>query len=344
MTGHALRIVTEKDDLREGLFGEIFLHTFEILPYLYKKEIFPDWQIRAKFYGTVPGGLVIPGALDLAYEVAPGPKRNVNLVPFRERYRHALGNDWRALHKIWASYFRIPSRITASADTFGPIGNVLGVHFRGNDKQTAAWDTNPVSHEDYFLVIQDFLSTRPELTKIFLATDDFEFCEFLQSKLSHIEILNLGRVEFHKLDQTTEPLDEKMDRAVLDCVLLSRCGAVLQTSSALSSFAKILNPELEIYRVGASKPFGIVPYFPVAFVPIYTASAPNVAAVVQRLTTGDWSKAPNAVLFSSNFVARPHGPPILRLVYAKLRKIPGLEWIEKLPSLAAFIVRGFKRN
>src|SRR6266849_10002267 len=126
MRNKSLRIVTEPEDLKEGLFGEVFLHTFEILPYLHGRGIFPDWKIRAKYYGKMSDGLVIPGALDLAYEVAPGPKKQVNLVKFREHKRHALGNDWRALQAIWNSYFRIPHRVSERADTFGSLKDVLG--------------------------------------------------------------------------------------------------------------------------------------------------------------------------------------------------------------------------
>jgi hypothetical protein len=133
-----------------------------------------------------------------------------------------------------------------------------------------------------------------------------------------------------------------MDRAVLDCVLLSRCGAVLQTSSALSSFAKILNPDLEIYRVAASKAWANVPYFPVAFVPIYASRSPEVAATIEVLTTNDWTKKPDAVLFQASFVSRPHWPPLLRLIYSSLRKAPGLRWIERLPDFVALVARTFR--
>jgi hypothetical protein len=341
MRNKSLRIVTEKEDLREGLFGQVFVHTFEILPYLYGRGIFPGWKIRAKHYGRTSDGTVIPGVLDLAYDVAPGPKKQVNLVSFREHHRHAIGNDWRALQAIWNSYFRIPNRIVERADALGSLADVLGIHFRGNDKQTAAWDTNPVSHEEYLSIIKDFISTRPEFNRVFLATDDFSFYDFLKNKIA-VEVINLGHVGFHKAEQISEVVDDKMDRAVLDCLLLSRCGAVLQTSSALSSFAKILNPALEIYRVGASKAFANVPYFPVAFIPIYASPSPQISAIIERLTAGDWSKAPDAVLFKARFVSRPYWPPVVRLLYSMLRKIPGLGWIGRMPDLVAAVARRFR--
>src|SRR6202022_4371104 len=88
----------------------------------------------------------------------------------------------------------------------------------------------------------------------------------------NLPVINLGEVEFHMAAEHTVTRAEKTDRAMLDCVLLSRCECLIETSSALPSFAKLLNPKLEIYRCAASKLFGKLytnmPYFPVAHVPV----------------------------------------------------------------------------
>jgi hypothetical protein len=333
-----LQIATKPEDLSEGLFGDIFLYVFEILPYLHAHSIFPDWKLRAKYYGMATDGLVIPGALDIAYDIVPGPKKVRNLVSLREHHRHALGNDWHGLSALWNAYFRIPRRITDKADTFGSLSDTIGIHYRGNDKHAAYWDTNPVNHGEYLSIIQDLTAERPEFSRIFLATDDFEFYTFLKGNLS-VEIINLGHVGFHKIATSREAAAEKMDRAMLDCVLLSRCGVVLQTSSALSSFAKILNPDLEIYRVAASKAHAHVPYFPVAFVPVYQSRSSKVSALVERLTADDWTQSAIAEMFKDPFVSRAHWPPFIRLIYSSIRKIPGLAWTWRIPALVASISR-----
>src|SRR4051812_27408612 len=86
-------ITARPEDLLEGLFGQVILYIFEILPYLHSRAIFPDWEIRARYYGMGPRSLVVPGVLDLAYEASPGPKKRVDLIQFRTRHRHLLGND-----------------------------------------------------------------------------------------------------------------------------------------------------------------------------------------------------------------------------------------------------------
>jgi hypothetical protein len=331
-----IRISSATNELGEGLFGQIILWVFEILPFLYANKLFPDWKICSANYGRASDGLTIPGVLDLAYQVNPGHKKEVRLLELRAHRRHVLGNDWRRLSTIWNSYFRIPDRIANRAETFGSLLDTVGIHYRGNDKQTSLWDTNPVGHDDYFEIISEFLRHRPQFRRIFLATDDIGFYQFLQNRLS-VEIINLGGVGYHKAETPRDELESKTDRAMLDCVLLSRCGAVLLTSSALPSFAKILNPDLEIYRVAASKFFTNTPYFPVAYVPIYKPSSQAVSALIDRLTIGDWTKSGNADLFSATFDSRPYWPPMVRLVYSFVRRLPGLRWVGRAPDwLAAF--------
>jgi hypothetical protein len=330
-----LLIETKPDEMYDGLFGQVLLWVFQILPVLYEHRIFPDWRIQAAYYGRASDGLVIPGVLDLAYDVEPGVRKEVNLIRLRGR-RHILGNDWQGLSTIWHAYFRVPDRITGRAMDFGSLSDTLGIHYRGNDKQTAHWDTNPVSHDDYSSIIRQFCQDRPEFRRIFLATDDANFYRFLKSTIA-LEVINLGDVGFHKDRTSPELADAKTDRAMLDCVILSRCGAVLLTSSALPSFAKILNPDLEIYRVAASKFFEKnAPYFPVAYVPIYNSSSPEIATLVDRLLVGDWTKSSESGRFTESFVSRPFLSPVLRLIYSiyfYVRRLPGFNWLAQLPKL-----------
>jgi hypothetical protein len=334
-------IEAKPEEMYDGLFGQVLLWIFEILPFLHERQIFPEWRIQAAYYGRESDGLVIPGVLDLAYKVAPGSKKEVNLVRLR-RHRHVLGNDWQSLSAIWHAYFRVPDRIIKRATDFGSFSDTIGIHYRGNDKQTALWDTNPVTYSDYLAIIRQFCQERPEFRRIFLATDDENFYTFLKSNIA-LEIVNLGGVGFHKDRTPPKIADAKTDRAMLDCVILSRCGVVLLTSSALPSFAKILNPELEIYRVAASKMFKKnAPYFPVAYVPIYNSTSFDTARLVDRLMAGDWTKTTNSQLFTAPFISRPFLSPFLRLIYSiyfYVRGLPGFYWVAQLPKLMDEVYR-----
>lgn len=179
---------------------------------------------------------------------------------------------------------------------------MLGVHYRETDKLTADWDTNPVSAEDMIAIITDFRRRRPDFARIFLATDDRTFAGRLRAGVD-CEVINLGEVPFHKSEDGAGKGLGTATRALLDSVVLSRCAAVLKTSSALSSFAKIFNPQLEIYRCAASKRFADVPYFPVAYIPPYESDDPKVRAILGRLMQDNWL-GPDAPA-PDTFSARP---------------------------------------
>jgi hypothetical protein len=300
MVPQPLRITSRPEQLREGLFGGVLLFAFEILPFLKENRIQPDWDVRALHYGEPPECRVIPAAVELNYPVEPLVRKKRGLIYLHSRHAVALGNNWPELNALWSEYFRIPDRIVAAADGFDAFTEgALGVHYRGNDKITPRdAHSNPVAHADFLAVIEDFLLQRPHFQRIFLATDDYSFFQFLRDRLP-LEVVNLGEVGFHK--SQTDSRDNKTDRALLDCVLLSRCSAVLITSSALSSFAKVLNPEVEIYRVAASRLFAPVPYFPVSYIPPYQPRSPQVRDIVDRLMEDDWTQRPEAAQFHREF-------------------------------------------
>jgi hypothetical protein len=299
MPNQPICIYSEPGHLKEGLFGQVFLFLFEILPYLHSKSIFPAWEIRSALYGVPPDYLTVPGVLDLAYELPSGPYKRVSMNELRERHCWVLGNDWAAVSRIWNAYFKVPQRVVACADAVGPLDKAIGLHFRGTDKQTSSWDSNPISQDQYLTLAQEFLAGRPDIETIFAATDEFTFVEKLR-KVTTLPIINLGEVSFHKGPENPDP-HERADRALLDCVLLSRCAVALETSSALPSFAKILNPDLQLYRTAASKLFVDIPYFPVAYVPKIPLTGGAAKGILEVTMKDDWTDAKRAGRFKKQF-------------------------------------------
>lgn len=305
-------ITTELHDLEEGLFGQIVLWIFEILPFLEQQGQWPAWQIRSRYYGLGPDQVVIPGVFDLAYEPKPGASTPKSLLELRSRSLSALGDDWFALHALWHRFFKLPPRIETRADDFVLASGSLGLHYRGTDKNQALHDTNPVSYEDMLEVAQEALNENPHLTSIFIATDEVEFVTAARQRFAPREVRNLGEVSFHK---SGRPDADRADRALLDCVLLSRCDLVLKCSSALSGFAKILRPELSIYRVAACKYFYEVPYFPDAYIPRWGATNPAGRRRADRLFKDDWLNDPRVPQrFRQSFISQPRYRPFQRWV------------------------------
>lgn len=305
-------------DLATGLFGGVLNNIFEILPYLKSNGIFPQWSIASKLYGDAPDYLIIPGFLDLAYSPQPGsPRKILPLYRTRALKGHFIGSDWHATHALWSEYFRVPARVRERVASLGNLSRTLGIHYRGNDKTGAKWDTNAVGYGDFIAIVEDFLGRRPDLTQVLVATDENAFLSYARDHVD-LPVISSGAGAFHLQRSTTAsaPLKEA-DRALADCVALSLCAAVLNTSSALSAFAKVLNPELEIYRCAASKMFSDNPYFPIAYIPVYRPANPAIVALFERTMQGDWRDDPHARRFREPFAFKRRNP--IRVGLRKLR-------------------------
>lgn len=317
MSAPPWRVFTAPDDLEEGLFGQVVLWTFELLPMLAQRGLHPDWDIRSRLYGQAPEWRVIPGVFDVAAQPdtgggtgarsgadsVAGRRRDRSLLSLRVAGVSVLGSDWQSLHKLWHQYFRIPERTLARADAVALPPGTLGLHYRGTDKNLATQDTNPVSVDDFLTLAECVLREHPEWHAVFIATDEPAMVEQARLRLAGKRLINLGAVRFHK-DPEGEP--DRADRALLDCLLLSRCATVLKCSSALSGFAKVLNPQLPCYRVSASKMFADVPYFPDAHVPRLVLRDPRAAAILARQFEGDWLDDPRVpARYRQPFVSLP---------------------------------------
>ena len=302
------RIASNPEDLEEGLFGQVLLWVFELLPWLDSRGMRPDWAIHSVLYGETPGAPVLPGVFDLAYAKPTRVTHARSLLWARVGHTSVLGGDWAGVHALWSRFFKVPARIEAQADTVGLPPDCLGLHYRGTDKNLQTIDTNAVSVEDFLALAAAFIAETPGVRGIFVASDEPGVLALARARFAELDVHGLGDVAFHKAGAPAARAG-KADRALLDCVLLSRCRWVLKCSSALSGFAKVLNPSLECYRVAACKMFSDIPYFPDAYVPRLELRDPAARAILERQFAGDWLDDVEAVArWSRPFVARPrHG-------------------------------------
>ena len=305
--GAGWRIASNPDDLEEGLFGQVLLWIFEILPWLDAQGIRPDWAIYSPLYGEPPDRRVLPGVFDLAYSPPARVTRERSLLWSRVLHTSALGGDWAGTHALWTRYFRVPPRVAERADAVGLPAACLGLHYRGTDKNRQSIDTNPVDAEDFLALAEAFLARHPDVTAVFVASDEPGMLGRVAARFPGLDVRGLGDVAFHKATGGAAADPGKADRALLDCVLLSRCRYVLKCSSALSGFAKVLNPQLQCWRVAACKLWSDVPYFPDAYVPrLQLDDDPAARAILERQFAGDWLDDPVArARWVEPFVARP---------------------------------------
>lgn len=123
-------------------------------------------------------------------------------------------------------------------------GNVLGIHFRGTDKIEEA---PRVSWDFLRETVENYLRANPNIYRLFVASDEPPFFDFVRGSFSRLPVSSLeNRVAGSYRTHLGSGNYQKGEDALLDCLLLSRCNAVIRCTSFLSAWASIFNPQLPI--------------------------------------------------------------------------------------------------
>ncbi|MCH9621667.1 MAG: hypothetical protein S4CHLAM20_10920 [Chlamydiia bacterium] len=124
---------------------------------------------------------------------------------------------------------------------------VLGVHFRGTDKKSEAPE---IDYKDLFLMLQQEME-QGEFTKLFIATDDGNFFEYIKKKfptrICSIPAIRSFNKEAVHLTNTSNY--QKGEDALIDCILLSKCDKLYKMASNLSDVSMIWNPYMEVVHL-----------------------------------------------------------------------------------------------
>ena len=168
----------------------------------------------------------------------------------------------------------------------------LGLHYRGTDQYTIAEESNRVTVEEFLFILDDYLGGHPDVRTIFACSDDANFIEELRGFCS-------GRFPVcwydHQRTADRSALyrfhDESMNRnlaveAIRDCVSLARCQYVLANYSALSAWAKVLNPQVDSQRISACKIQSNA--FPHGYAPFYEGRSEKAREMLTQFRAGDW--------------------------------------------------------
>jgi hypothetical protein len=149
-------------------------------------------------------------------------------------------------------YLEVKEDVAAEVDEFRRrhfgTGPVLGVHYRGTDKVV---ESPPVPFDRVKRNVEHYLERYPETSGVFVATDDQRFLEYVRA-------VPVGRRIFYREDsfrstdgssihESAATDKDQINRdAIVNCLILSRCAALLKTASILSGWSKLFNPELPV--------------------------------------------------------------------------------------------------
>lgn len=125
---------------------------------------------------------------------------------------------------------------------------ILGVHYRGTDKV----DEAPlVDYDRVIRNIEYYIEKFPEIGGIFISSDNINFIEY-------IEKVSLSRTIIYRNDSFRSRDDKPIHKvpcinrydmnrdALINCLILSRCNALIKGASILSGWSKLFNPQLSL--------------------------------------------------------------------------------------------------
>jgi hypothetical protein len=154
-------------------------------------------------------------------------------------------------------------RVEAFRDRYLKDKCVLGIHFRGTDKRAEA---PPVSYTEFKAAICEFLNENGSFDCLFVASDEQRFVDFIERELGRqLSVVSHDDQERSRSAVAVHRSKEgdryrKGEEAVLNCLLLSRCDALMKNASILSGWSKLFNPELPVILL--NRPFEGQLWFP----------------------------------------------------------------------------------
>lgn len=156
-------------------------------------------------------------------------------------------------HRLFTTYFRVKANIQSYVDDFVSrefaADGVIGLHFRGTDKKSEA---EPVEWPRCFRSVLKLAEDRPELKRVFISSDDAKFIEWFAKQAAGTLLVIAHSDKERSWDGQPihyNPAGNKYQKgfeALVNCLLLSRCTALIRTASFLSGWSSIFNPSLPI--------------------------------------------------------------------------------------------------
>ncbi len=126
--------------------------------------------------------------------------------------------------------------------------STVGVHYRGTDK---VQESPRVPYESVRRNIERYLELYPHTDCIFVATDDANFLDYMQSARPGRRLAwrddSFRSRDGSSIHESAHTDKDKINRdAIVNCLILSRCEALLKTASILSGWSKLFNPRLPV--------------------------------------------------------------------------------------------------
>jgi hypothetical protein len=170
-------------------------------------------------------------------------------------------------HRLLNKYLAVQPEIRGYVDTFRKSrfssGKVLGLHFRGTDKNQEA---TPISQHEAVELLCRYLDLVGDIGTVFVASDEQAFVDRVAQRLKTVDVIwhedtirsHDGRAIHNRMDVGDN--HAKGFEALVNCMLLSHCDVLLRTASFMSAWSSIFRPTLPVVML--NRPIASRLWFP----------------------------------------------------------------------------------
>ena len=293
-----IEIYSNPGDLTEGIFGQCLIWLLEVLYTLKTNNTIKSNTPVVFNINTLNNGNLIPTFIQPKniYDTPIEPKK-ISLTQYKNKNKmnsfELNSNGFKSANKIFNKYFKFNDFIINEVKKLNISHKTLGIHFRGTDKNyNNSSEANYITKEEMTLIIQDYM-TNKDVEQIFCCSDEQSFVnkikrlypnkviEYKQTRADNSNNLGLHKQGRNSNDSVRDNLTYS---CIIDMLGLSNCSTVIKSSSALSSFSKIINPSLTLYTVSAMK----YPWFPTAVAEQYESKSEEIRNILKRTMKGDY--------------------------------------------------------
>ena len=154
--------------------------------------------------------------------------------------------------RLFKKYFYIKEPVLDCVQKFVELNfdkkGQLGIHYRGTDHY------HEYKFVEYISLLNAVSDHFGEFNSVFVATDEQKFLDFTVSYMRNKRIVTFlpsSPSSPHTMDEGDNY--KKGFHALADCLLLSRCQAMIKTPSALSTWSRVFGENIDLVLVG--KPY-----------------------------------------------------------------------------------------
>ena len=287
-----LFLYSNNEDFTEGIFGQSLIWLIEILYYFESNNLINNNTKIIFELNTLNTHNLIPTFInckkieeyDYSYK-----KISIHSIKLNTKARLPYHEtSWIICNNIFNKYFKFNDYILNEINNLNITDNTLGIHYRGTDKNFDVSQANYITIDEMLLVINDYLSNN-NIDSIFCCSDEQIFINKLKEKFKKHKIIEYNQFR-NNIDNNNYGLfrhgenmhetdrNELTNASIIDMLALSKCNTVIKSSSALSTFSKIINPSLKLYTVSAMKK----DWFPHSYVEEYKTNNINIKNILER--------------------------------------------------------------